>query len=622
MVTRILKIGVLVFTLLLLVMLLQIVLADDFDDAEVIDVGTKISFTASPHTDYTYRIWFDDPGHELIIKVHYGYFNYRIYNPRKERVFEYGAGDGGVITERGWHFIQIDNRMNEWEDISVEVTANPPNPDKFKVSGINIVPENAYGGENIAISFDVKNSGQLLDTCTAELIIDGVTKDTKDVTIDGGGAEKITFNIAADEEGTHNVEVSVSPIWSSISKEINGAYTVEHTLIPAKFEVSNLAIAPERVGIGDNVKITVDITNVGEVEGTYDVELYVDGRLEDSKMVTLSGGETKLVAFTIAEDYAGSYSVEVEGLSGAFEVVSPVSTPRATFTPKPTPTPSPTEKVKRENHNPVINSVTPTKTEVGLGGSVRIIVSAYDPDNDVLIYSWDCDDGSIKGPVTGVTWTAPDIPSIYKIRVKVKDRHGGEATDECTILVTEKESVTEPEYPTVTPKMKITPSTIPLSKAEGVSVYLHGDKTNVIVGEEAILSLSAVNLITKPTMSLQLILKAPSGMSITSTEFIESGAGMYTATYTVEPGKERHIGVNIKTNQVGEFNVEGDICYYFGGDKSTAAYKKVMLPVKVNPISISTETMHMPSHTETSGFETIFTIAGLLTTAYFLRKKR
>ncbi|MCK4347292.1 MAG: PKD domain-containing protein, partial [Thermoplasmatales archaeon] len=117
---------------------------------------------------------------------------------------------------------------------------------------------------------------------------------------------------------------------------------------------------------------------------------------------------------------------------------------------------------------------------------------------------------------------------------------------------------------------------------EVVSVYLHGDKTNVIVGEEAILSLSAVNSIAMPTMALQLILKVPSGMSITSIEFIESGAGMYTATYTVEPGKERHIGVSIKTNQVGKFNVEGDICYYFGGDKSTAESKNVKLPVKVN----------------------------------------
>jgi PGF-CTERM protein len=155
-------------------------------------------------------------------------------------------------------------------------------------------------------------------------------------------------------------------------------------------------------------------------------------------------------------------------------------------------------------------------------------------------------------------------------------------------------------------------------------VYLHGDKTDVIVGEEAILSLSAVNLITKPTMTLQLILKVPSGMSITSTEFIESGAGQYTATYTVEPGKERHIGVNIKTNEPGDFAVVGIIAYYFRGDKSNAAYEEKTLPVKVNPKSTPTLTVTtpMPCPTETPGFEAIFAIAALLAVAYLVRRRK
>ena len=161
-------------------------------------------------------------------------------------------------------------------------------------------------------------------------------------------------------------------------------------------------------------------------------------------------------------------------------------------------------------------------------------------------------------------------------------------------------------------------------KPEEVYVYLHGDKTDVIVGEEAILSLSTVNLITKPTMTLQLILKVPSGMSISSAEFIESGAGQYTATYTVEPGKERHIGVSIKTNEPGDFTVVGTIAYYFEGDKSTAEYKNVKLPVKVNPISTQTtiKTTPTPSPTKTPGFEPIFAITSLLAVAYLVRRKK
>jgi len=172
------------------------------------------------------------------------------------------------------------------------------------------------------------------------------------------------------------------------------------------------------------------------------------------------------------------------------------------------------------------------------------------------------------------------------------------------------------ETPTETPS--------PTPKTGEVSVYLHGEKTKVTVGEDIILSLSAVNLITRPTMTLQLILKVPSGMSVTSTGFVESGSGQYTSTYTVEPGEERHIEVHIKTNQVGKFNVEGDICYYFGGDKSTAEYKTVKLPVKVNPVSTPTPTgtTPTPSSTETPGFEVVFAIAVLLAVAYLARRKK
>ena len=159
------------------------------------------------------------------------------------------------------------------------------------------------------------------------------------------------------------------------------------------------------------------------------------------------------------------------------------------------------------------------------------------------------------------------------------------------------------------------------SEPEEPYVLLYGQKTNVMIGEEAKLSLSAVNSIVNPKMTLQLILRVPSGMGIGSTEFMESGTGMYTATYTIEPGKERHIGVQIKTNQVGDFNVEGDICYYFGADKSSAEYKQVTLPIRVNQLNTPTETVHRWKQTETPGFEMIFTIVALFAVAYLVWRK-
>ena len=119
------------------------------------------------------------------------------------------------------------------------------------------------------------------------------------------------------------------------------------------------------------------------------------------------------------------------------------------------------------------------------------------------------------------------------------------------------------------------------SAAENASVELHGEKTDVVLGEDIILKLSAVNIITKPVMTVQVILIPPSGMSVSSSEFVTSGAGQFTSTFNISTGAGRDIEVRIKTNQIGDFNVKGRVIYYFGGDISTAEESTPSLSIKV-----------------------------------------
>jgi hypothetical protein len=113
------------------------------------------------------------------------------------------------------------------------------------------------------------------------------------------------------------------------------------------------------------------------------------------------------------------------------------------------------------------------------------------------------------------------------------------------------------------------------------SVSLHGEKTEVVSGEDILLRLSAVNLITKPTMHVQVIIIPPSGMMVSSSEFVQSGAGQYTTTYELEPGQGRDIEVRIESGQVGDFNVEGRVVYYFGDNIKNAEDYTLKLPIKV-----------------------------------------
>ena len=161
------------------------------------------------------------------------------------------------------------------------------------------------------------------------------------------------------------------------------------------------------------------------------------------------------------------------------------------------------------------------------------------------------------------------------------------------------------------------------------SVQLYGEKTDVTLGEDILLRLSAVNLITKPTMRIQVILLPPSGMSVTSSEFVQSGAGQYTTTYELEPGAGKDIEVRIKSNQIGDFDVNGRVIYYFDGDPDNAEDYTLNLPIKVKegtpsdsqlPSTDTKNAVQSQNQTKSPGFGSFIAFLGLLT-SYTLRKR-
>jgi hypothetical protein len=160
--------------------------------------------------------------------------------------------------------------------------------------------------------------------------------------------------------------------------------------------------------------------------------------------------------------------------------------------------------------------------------------------------------------------------------------------------------------------------------SRSASVSLTGEKTDVVLGEDILLKLSAVNLITKPKMHVQVIIIPPSGMSVTSSEFSKSGTNQFTANYELEPGDGKDIEVRIKPNQIGDFNVNGRIIYYFGDDKVNAEDHTLPLPIKVRKEPGQT----MPSSandgrpaSKISGFAGELTIFEILLIALLIKRK-
>jgi len=91
-------------------------------------------------------------------------------------------------------------------------------------------------------------------------------------------------------------------------------------MLPAAFTPSSLSISPLEAEIGESINISVLITNIGEDEGNYTLTLKLNGVAEEEKQITLSGSAEETVTFAVARSEAGTYFVDVNGLTGSFTV--------------------------------------------------------------------------------------------------------------------------------------------------------------------------------------------------------------------------------------------------------------------------------------------------------------
>jgi hypothetical protein len=94
---------------------------------------------------------------------------------------------------------------------------------------------------------------------------------------------------------------------------------------PAHFVVSNLNITPAEVKTEETVTISVNVANDGEQEGTYLVELTVNGQKLNDEQVTLGAGQSEKVTFYVSAPEPGEYEVVVSGLSGDFTVLGGIN---------------------------------------------------------------------------------------------------------------------------------------------------------------------------------------------------------------------------------------------------------------------------------------------------------
>jgi hypothetical protein len=93
-----------------------------------------------------------------------------------------------------------------------------------------------------------------------------------------------------------------------------------------EFTVTNLTINPLEAEIGESITISANLTNVGQIEGSYTVNLTINDIPKGNQTILLSSGENRIVEFTDAENTEGNYTVKIGDLTGSFMIRPPAPT--------------------------------------------------------------------------------------------------------------------------------------------------------------------------------------------------------------------------------------------------------------------------------------------------------
>gem|GEM_PF-321202 len=201
---------------------------------------------------------------------------------------------------------------------AIRVTAEAPiRPAKLQLTNLVTSRKEARIEDHITVSATATNIGDLAGEFSLNLFVNDDKRETKVIQLGGGETTTVYFDVTEDAEGDYVVELGDLSTSFRVSAD---APPVE----PAEFQVTELTVNPTSVMVDEVVGISVKVTNVGEATGSYTVNLKIDGATRATRDVTLAGQATEVVKFEVTETNAGTYSVEIDGLSGSFTVESSI----------------------------------------------------------------------------------------------------------------------------------------------------------------------------------------------------------------------------------------------------------------------------------------------------------
>jgi len=222
------------------------------------------------------------------------------------------CSDGVLNIDMNKGTVVKDKYGNRLRALEIAVDETPPAP-----------PDNTY---ILGLAYSLLPDGTTFDppmTLTWSYVPNALPK----------GAHKEELFLASYDEnagGWVKLDCVVDVVNHTIAAEVSHSMTfaaLGSEPKPASFPVNNLIVSPDKVNPGESVTISVSVVNTGDLTGSYKVTLRIDDMVVNVEEVAVPGGTARNVVFELSKDIIGSYSVDVNGLSGSFIVEGVVPTP-------------------------------------------------------------------------------------------------------------------------------------------------------------------------------------------------------------------------------------------------------------------------------------------------------
>jgi hypothetical protein len=168
-------------------------------------------------------------------------------------------------------------------------------PAEFITSNINVTPSVIYLGESVDITTLISNIGDLPGVYETVLKMDNEFIDSRNVNINGGDSEIITFTLTPDTEGEHAINIGNKVVFFTVKSTENVDVDI---ITMAKPEISRFDITPTyNPGTGkiESTRIDYQIINSENLDAgsTLILKVFRNGELwEEITLITLDQVET------------------------------------------------------------------------------------------------------------------------------------------------------------------------------------------------------------------------------------------------------------------------------------------------------------------------------------------